>query len=87
MESYQKAIERDYEETGYFLDQVIIVKVIGDRLWRFSSKEKPYKLEGFDKTSKAEMILPLESLSASLAEHFCISENKIATALSFVPLL
>lgn len=81
---YRAAVERDYEATGYFLDRVIIVKIIGNRLWRFSSGEKPYRLEGFDKVSKQEKQLEPESLPPVLAKQFGMSEAKIAAALSYV---
>lgn len=84
LDEYRSAVERDYEATGYFLDRVIIVKVIGDRLWRFSSLEKPYKLEGFDKTGKQEKPLEPEHLPYLLAEHFGMSEAKITAALSYL---
>ena len=77
-------MERDYEATGYFLDRVIIVKVIDDRLWRFNSAEKPYKLEGFDKTSRQEKLLEPENLSRLVAEKFSISEAKVAAALLYL---
>ena len=83
LEEYRKAVQNDYEETGYFLDRVIIVKVIGDRLWRFSSAEIPYKLEGFDKTSRQEVMLETQKLAQSLAERFDMDLNKIALALSY----
>jgi arylamine N-acetyltransferase len=81
---YQAAVERDYEATGYFLDRVIIVKIIDDRLWRFNSLERPYKLEGFDKTSKQEVLLEPESMAHSLASKFSMAEAKIAAALECV---
>lgn len=82
-EEYCHAIQRDYEETGYFLDQVIIVKVIGGRLWRFSSLDLPYRLEGFDKTGRQEVILERNKLAGTLAEHFEMDEDKIALALAY----
>lgn len=84
MAAYQAAVERDYEQTGYFLDRVILVKVIVDKLWRFSSAEKPYKLEAFDKTSKQEKLLAPERLSQLVAERFGIAEEVVAAALSYV---
>jgi arylamine N-acetyltransferase len=84
LDDYKAAVEKDYESTGYFLDRVIIVKIIANRLWRFNSAEKPYKLEGFDKTSKQEKQLAPEHLSYLVAEHFGISETKVASALSCV---
>jgi len=83
-EVYAAAVEGDYEPTGYFLDRVIIVKVIDDRLWRFSSAEKPYKLEAFTKTSRQEILLAPDRLSYLLAQHFGIAEEKVAAALSHV---
>jgi arylamine N-acetyltransferase len=83
LEEYYAAVQKDYEETGYFLDRVIIVKVINGRLWRFSSADIPYKLEGFDKTSKQEVMLETNKFAQSLAEYFGIAEDKVALALSY----
>lgn len=83
LEDYRHAVQEDYEETGYFLDRVVIVKVIEDRLWCFSSVDTPFKLEGFDKTSKQEVILERNSLAKSLSENFGIDEDKIALALLY----
>lgn len=80
---YRNAVQNDYEETGYFLDRVIIVKIIGSRLWRFSSAELPFKLEGFDKTSRKEVILETGQLAKSLSECFGIDLDKIGQALSY----
>lgn len=84
LDEYKTAVEKDYEATGYFLDRVIIVKIIDNRLWRFNSAEKPYRLEGFDKTSRQEKLLEAKHVSRLLAEHFSISEAKVAAALSYV---
>jgi arylamine N-acetyltransferase len=83
LEEYRVAVQMDYEAAGYFLDRVIIVKIIEDRLWRFSSTDTPYKLEGFDKTSKQEVLLVPKKLARSLAEYFGIAEDKVASALSY----
>ena len=86
LDGYRAAVERDYDENGLFLDRVIIVKVIGDRLWRFSSMDKPYKLEGFDKTTRQEITVSLEKLAPTLAGHFGLQEDKINAALSYFQL-
>lgn len=83
LEEYRTAVQNDYEETGYFLDRVIIVKIIEGRLWRFSSVDLPFKLEGFDKTSRQEVMLETATLAKSLSEHFGIDEDKIALALAY----
>lgn len=82
LDDYKVAVARDYEPSGYFLDRLIIVKIIDDQLWRFNSLEKPYKLEGFGKTSKQERLLEPECLAPALAERFDMAEAKVAAALS-----
>lgn len=87
IEDYKMAVAKDYEEGGYFLDRVIIVKVIGNKLWRFSSMDRPFILESFDKTSKEEVKLTPARLEQSLADCFGIPARKIAAALSYVKLV
>jgi arylamine N-acetyltransferase len=84
LKEYRAALTRDYEGDGYFLDRVIIVKVIADALWRFSSAEKPYKLEAFMKRSKQQKLLAPEKVSQLVAERFDIAEELVAAALSYV---
>jgi len=83
LEEYRIAVQNDYEETGYFLDRVIIVKIIEGRLWRFSSVGLPFKLESFDKTSRQEVRLETNTLAKSLSERFGIDEDRIALALAY----
>jgi arylamine N-acetyltransferase len=83
LEEYRNAVQKDYEATGYFLDQVVIVKVIEDRLWCFNSEDIPSKLEVFDKTSKKEVMLETTTLAKSISEIFGIDEEKIALALLY----
>jgi arylamine N-acetyltransferase len=83
LEEYRIAVQNDYEGTGYFLDRVIIVKIIEGRLWRFSSLDLPFKLESFDKTSRQEVLLGINTLAKSLSEHFGMDEDKIAMALAY----
>lgn len=83
LEEYRNAVQNDYEETGYFLDRVTIVKVIEGRLWCFSSVDIPFKLEGFDKISRQEVMLETNALAKSLSERFGIDEDKIALSLSY----
>ncbi len=78
---YRQIIEQDYGAKGLFLDRVIIVKVIGDRLWRFSSVDAPYRLESFGKEGKQEIPLSPDEISSVLAERFQMDQDKIQTAL------
>ncbi len=82
--AYKAAVRGDYGNTGLFLDRVILVKIIDDKLWRFNSTEKPYKLEAFDKKSRQEKLLAPERLSHLVAKQFGIAEELVAAALSYV---
>ena len=83
LEDYRDAVEKDYEETGYFLDRVVIVKVIEERFWCFDSEDLPFKVEGFDKRGKQEVRLGTATLAKSLSENFGIDKDKIALALLY----
>lgn len=79
---YRAVMERDYGQEGLFLDRVIVVKVIGDRLWRFNSQETPYRLEAFTRGEKQEYPIPPDRLPQVLAGHFHMDERKIAIAFA-----
>jgi hypothetical protein len=79
---YRTIVENDYRETGLFLKSVVMVKVIEDRIHRFFSDHKPYKLETFSRDGRNETLLQSEILARSLADLFDMPEEKIAAALS-----
>lgn len=81
---YRQVVARDYEQTGLFLDRVIIVKIIGERLWRFSSADQPFRLESFGQHDRQEIEVPSEHAAAILSEHFGMPEERIAAALQAV---
>jgi arylamine N-acetyltransferase len=82
--AYQAIVERDYTEHGYFLDRVVIVKVVDGRVWRFNSSEQPYRLESFNRKDKQAYFLSTDTLAWALAEHFRLPDEQILTALSWV---
>lgn len=81
---YQAIVEKDYTDTGFFLTSVVMVKVIENKVWRFFSDHKPYRLESFNKWGRTEMNLAPERLAGSLAQHFQMPEDKISTAISWI---
>lgn len=83
-EDFEAAIEADYLSTGYFLDRVVINKMLGETAWLFNSDTKPYMLESFDHDGKHEIPLNPVTLVESLAECFQMSAEKISAALSLV---
>jgi len=85
LHDYQKIVVKDYKETGYFLNSVVMVKVAGNKTWRFFSNHQPYRLESFNREGKAETFVEPESLPQRLAELFQMPEDKISAALSWIP--
>jgi arylamine N-acetyltransferase len=84
LHDYQKIVESDYKETGYFLNSVVMVKVAGNRTWRFFSSHKPYKLESFNRAVKRETFMEVETLPQRLAELFQMPQDKISAAFSWI---
>jgi arylamine N-acetyltransferase len=82
-DEYELAVANDYGEKGYFLDRVIITKVVKDTIWRFNGGELPYSLEGFDRRGKREIPLPPNGVAGEVARHFGLDKRMVATALSF----
>lgn len=81
-DEYEAAVADDYGEAGYFLDRVIISKVIDNSIYRFNGGEQPYRLERFDQRGKAEVPLLYRDAAGELAGHFGIERSIIAAALS-----
>lgn len=81
---YRMAIELDYGANGLFLERVIVVKIIGKRLWRFSSTDQPYRLEWFDKAGQGSVPVPPDQVASVLADQFQMDKAKIQKALEIV---
>ncbi|HEY5669578.1 MAG TPA: arylamine N-acetyltransferase [Anaerolineales bacterium] len=84
LQDYQEIVKNDYRETGFFLRSVVMVRVMGDKTWRFFSDHKPYKLESFNRAGKREIFLEPETLPHILAELFQMPEDQISAALSWI---
>jgi len=80
---YRLITVRDYGANGLFLDRVILVKVIGERIWRFSSDTTPYQMESFYQGERTFHFIGLsvEEASAALAAQFQVDEGTILAAL------
>jgi hypothetical protein len=89
--AYRAATTADYDANGFFLDRVIICKVVGELAWRFCSSETPLHLESFWETP-----LHLESfwdgqrtdhtlngdVAKAVAEHFDMDVVTVRDALA-----
>jgi N-acetyltransferase len=82
--AFRRVVEQDYGETGLFLDQVILVKIIDDRLWRFSTKDLPYRLEWFSGVGRGDVAIPPDQAAKMLAERFQVDQARVETALKVV---
>lgn len=81
---YRRVVENDYGESGLFLKSVVMVKIMDDRVWRFFSDNKPYRLESFNRAGRYESPLPPDAVSEVLARHFRIPEDSISAAFSHI---
>jgi arylamine N-acetyltransferase len=80
---FRQATTDDYGPEGHFLDQVIVTKVVGELVWRFSSRERPFLLERFEDGKKYTQRLPEgeRELAAVVGHRFSIDEDTVCTAL------
>ncbi len=83
-DEFEAAIAADYLPTGWFLNRVVINKMLGETAWLFNSNTRPYMLESFDHDGKHEIPLNPVTLAPALAERFHIPAEKIGAALRLV---
>ncbi len=77
---YRRAMIADYGSGGFFLDQVIITRVVGQHVWRFSSADQPLRLEQFVDGQRIDHVLG-NNAASRLAEHFAIDADMLKEAL------
>jgi hypothetical protein len=78
--AYRQVVTRDYGENGLFLDKVILVKIIGQQLWHFSSSELPYRLEWFGEKDHGSLPVPPEEQVQMIANRFQMDPGMVAAA-------
>jgi arylamine N-acetyltransferase len=77
--TYRAAVEADYGPNGYFLDRVVINKVINDQLWRYNSAEPPAQIQQFIGSERHDW--PIDGSAAErLAAHFDIDQDTVQAA-------
>jgi len=82
-EKYREILTNDYGEGGFFLDRVVINKVVNDLPWRFNSAEKPYQLNVFENGKRRDYSLT-GNIAGSIARHFDMDAQMLASALGEV---
>ena len=80
-ETYRKVLTSDYDKGGFFLDRVVINKVVDGLPWRFNSAEVPWQLNVFAKGQRIDHLLNGQP-AKQIGKHFGIDSQLINTALN-----
>jgi len=79
--AYRAATTADYGAEGFFLDRVIVCKVVDGRAWRFNSAERPLHLESFWEGERVDHALSGD-VAQAVAEHFGMDVATVRAALA-----
>lgn len=77
--AYRQATIEDYGSSGYFLDRLIITKVVDELQWRFNGGEHPPRLESYKDGERTDYPLG-QDVVKTLAEHFTMDAGVLARA-------
>ena len=81
---YRQITTQDYGPAGQFLDELIVHKVIGDRIWRFNGRARPPLLESFPASTQAaptSTVVAEDSTVQVVSERFRLDEGIVASAM------
>ncbi|MFZ4826374.1 MAG: arylamine N-acetyltransferase [Phototrophicaceae bacterium] len=81
LERYEARTQGDYEPDGYFLDAVIIHKVINNTIWRFNGRESLRQVECFSSNHEKKIIPITKPLAPVLSEMFKMDLHTLKVAL------
>lgn len=73
-EVYRAATTADYGPDGFFLDRIVINKVVAEETWRFNSGEEPWRLNRFVNGVRTDVALNGD-VATAVARHFNIDES------------
>lgn len=78
-DAYRAATTADYGPDGFFLDRIVINKVVAEQTWRFDSDEQPWQLNLFVDGVRTNVALNGDGATA-VARHFGIDKTIVQTA-------
>jgi hypothetical protein len=79
--AYRATMTADYGADGFFLDRVIVYKVVAGQVWRFCAAETPLHLESFQDGQRTDH--PLNGdVAEVVAEHFNMDVATVCAALA-----
>ncbi len=77
--AYRAATTADYGPGGFFLDRLVINKVVDDTLWRFNSGETPWRLNRFAAGVREDVKMEGD-VGTAVARHFGLDEGVVQAA-------
>ncbi len=80
---YRAATTADYGDTGLFLDEVIVNKVIDGYAWRFSTGDRPWHLSMFGGGVRQKRVLDGQT-EERLASNFGMEHATIGRAMAII---
>ncbi len=78
-EVYRAATTADYGPDGFFLDRIVINKVVAEETWRFNSGEEPWRLNRFVNGLRTDVALNGD-VATAVAHHFAMDELIVQAA-------
>jgi len=81
LERYVARTHEDYEPDGYFLDAVIIHKVINNKIWRFNGRESLSQIETFSNKNEKQVISLSKPIASALSATFKMDVETVKIAL------
>ncbi len=79
--AYRAALTADYEASGFFLDRIIVYKVVDGQAWRFCSAETPLHLESFRDGKRTDQLLNGD-IAKTVGQHFDMDVATLRAALA-----
>ncbi len=80
---YRVAATADYGPDGFFLDHIVINKIVAETMWRFNSSEEPWRLNRFQNGQRFDVELNGD-VATAVARHFGMDEAVMQAAFSIV---
>ncbi len=77
--AYRAATTADYGPNGFFLDRIVVNKIVDETLWRFNSAEEPWRLNRFQNGGRMDVELNGD-VATAVARHFKMDEAVVQAA-------
>lgn len=76
---YRAATTADYGPDGFFLDRIVVNKVVAEKTWRFNSAEEPWRLNRFVNGVRTDIAMNGD-VATAVAHHFNMDEKIVQAA-------